>query len=142
VIILDTNVVSEVLRPIPDNGVLAWLDSLSATEVAITAITAAELSYGVRRLPEGRRRIELSEVIREIITSDFRDRIEPFDVRAADEYAEVVVERERSGQPISKSDAQIAAICRVHDAVLATRNIADFTATGIQLINPWKISDS
>jgi toxin FitB len=141
-IILDTSVVSEVLRPIPDDGVLAWLDSLSANEVSITAITAAELSYGVRRMPQGRRRIEWSEVTRDIITSDFHDRVEPFDVRAADEYAEVVVQRERRGQPISKSDAQIAAICRVHDAVLATRNIADFTATGVQLINPWKLPDS
>ena len=141
-IILDTNVVFEVLRPTPDDGVLAWLDSLSGDDVAITAITAAELSYGVRRMPEGRRKTKLSEVTYDIITSDFRDRVEPFDVRAVDKYAEVVVERELRGEPISKSDAQIAAICRVHEAVLATRNTADFIATGVQLINPWKVSDS
>lgn len=140
-IILDTNVVSEVIRPIPDASVLSWLDSQSADEIAITAITAAELRYGVRRLPEGRRQTQLSEVTHEILTADFRDRIQPFDVLAADQFAEVVVARERSGQPISTSDAQIAAICRVWDATLATRNISDFTGTGIRLIDPWKASN-
>lgn len=137
-IILDTNVVSEVIRPVPDSGVLSWLDSQPADEIAITAITAAELLYGVRHMPEGRRQAQLSEVTDEIITADFRDRVQPFDVLAADQFAEVVIARERSGQPISTSDAQIAAICRVWDATLATRNISDFTGTGIRLIDPWK----
>jgi len=138
VIILDTNVISELTRQLPDPGVISWLDSLPAGETAITAITAAELLYGVRRLPDSRRKTGLSEAIHALINTDFRDQAEPFDVLAADQYADVVTERERAGHPISTSDAQIAAICRALNATLATRNTSDFTGTGVSLINPWK----
>ena len=141
-IILDTNVISEAARPVPDSGVIAWLDSLPTEETAITAITAAELQYGVRRMPEGRRKTELSEAVNALINADFRNRVEPFDVLAADQYANVVTAREHTGQPVSISDAQIAAICRVLNATLATRNTADFTGTGVNLINPWNETDS
>ena len=141
-IILDTNVISELARPGPDPGVITWLDSLSAEETAITAITAAELRYGVRRMPDGRRKTGLSEAVNTLITVDFRDRVEPFDVLAADQYADVVTAREHAGQPISTSDAQIAAICRVLNARLATRDTSDFTGIGVNLINPWKASES
>jgi predicted nucleic acid-binding protein len=136
VIILDTNVISELTRPVPDPGVITWLDSLPAEETAITAITAAELRYGVRRIPDGRRKTGLSEAVNALLTTDFRDRVEPFDVLAADHYADVVTAREHAGQPISTSDAQIAAICRVLNAALATRNTSDFTGIGINLIDP------
>jgi predicted nucleic acid-binding protein len=142
VIILDTNVISELTSPAPDPGVIAWLDSLSADEAAITAITAAELRYGVRRMPDGHRKAELSEAVNALINADFRNRVEPFDVLAADQYADVVTRREQAGQPISISDAQIAAICRVLSATLATRNTADFIGTGVDLINPWKVAGS
>jgi predicted nucleic acid-binding protein len=138
VIILDTNVISEVARPVPDPEVVSWLDSLPTEDTAITAITAAELLYGVRRLPDGRRKTELSEAIHALINADFRDRVEPFDILAADHYADVVTGRERAGYPISTSDAQIAAICRALNATLATRNTSDFTGTGVSLIDPWK----
>jgi predicted nucleic acid-binding protein len=141
-IILDTNVISELTRPAPDPGVIAWLDSLPADEAAITAITAAELRYGVRRMPDGHRKAELSEAVNALINADFRNRVEPFDVLAADQYADVVTRREQAGQPISISDAQIAAICRVLSATLATRNTADFIGTGVDLINPWKVAGS
>jgi toxin FitB len=141
VIILDTNVISDLTRPVPDAGVMAWLDSLPAEETAITAITAAELRYGVRRMPDGRRKTELSEAVSALIHTDFRHRVEPFDVLAADQYADVVTARERAGQPISVSDAQIAAICRVLNATLATRNTSDFTGTGVNLINPWNAAE-
>jgi predicted nucleic acid-binding protein len=140
VIILDTNVISEITRPGPDPGVMAWLDSLPAEETAITAITAAELRYGVRRMPDSLRKAELSEAVNALIAADFRDRVEPFGVLAAEEYAEVVTAREQAAQPISSADAQIAAICRVLGATLATRNITDFTGTGVDLINPWTIA--
>lgn len=140
-IILDTNVISELTRPAPDPDVISWLDSLAAEEAAITAITAAELRYRVDRMPDGRRKNELSEAIHAIIHTDFRDRVESFDVRAADHYAAVVTARERCGRPISTSDAQIAAICRVHSAALATRNTPDFADTGVDLIDPWKPAD-
>jgi predicted nucleic acid-binding protein len=142
VIILDTNVISELTRPAPDPGVISWLDSLPAEETAITAITAAELRYGVRRMPDGRRKVELSEAVHLLISADFRDRVEPFDVLAADQYADVVAGRERAGHPISISDAQVAAICRVLNATLATRNTSDFTGTGVNLTDPWKAAES
>lgn len=136
-IILDTNVISELARIDPEPDVVTWLDSLPAAEVATTAITVAELLYGVARLPDGRRRAALAETIDALINEDFRGRVEPFDALAAEQYAVVVVGREKKGRPISTADAQIAAICRVHGATLATRNAGDFTDTGIGLINPW-----
>ena len=140
-IILDTNVISELTRPVPDSGVIAWLDSLPPEEAAITAITAAELRYGVRRMPDGRRKTELSEAVSALINTDFRGRVEAFDVLAADQYADVVTARERAGKPIGISDAQIASICRVLNAALATRNTSGFTGAGVNLINPWKAAE-
>jgi toxin FitB len=137
VIIIDTNVISELTRQSPEPSVISWLDSLPAADVAITAITAAELLYGVALLPDGRRKAELAEAVRAMISEDFRDRVEPFDVGAAGRYAAVVAERDRLGRPIGMADAQIAAVCRSLGASLATRNTKDFTDTGIDLINPW-----
>jgi predicted nucleic acid-binding protein len=139
VIILDTNVISELARQIPDTGVLAWLDSLEISEVATTAVTAAELRYGVARLPDGHRKRELAVVIRGILIEDFYGRVLPFDERASIRYADVVTGRERIGRPIGVADAQIAAICRDSGAILATRNTADFEETGIELVDPWKL---
>lgn len=136
-IVLDTNVLSEITRQSPDADVLAWLDSLPAAEVATTAITAAELLYGVTRLPGGHRKSALTTAIHALINEDFHGRVEPFDAPAAAQYAAVVSEREQLGRPVSAADAQIAAICRARRATLATRNIKDFEGTGIELVNPW-----
>ena len=138
-IVLDTNVISELARTIPDPGVLAWLDSLEVSGVATTAVTAAELRYGVARLPDGHRKRDLTVVIRGILTEDFRGRVLPFDERACVRYADIVTGRERIGRPIGVADAQIAAICRDLDAALATRNAADFEESGIDLIDPWNL---
>lgn len=138
-ILLDTNVLSELIRPEPDKGVTEWLDSLDPAAVATTAITAAELLYGVARLPAGRRRKQLSEAIRGLIEEDFEGRVEPFDAAAAAHYADLVSDRETAGRPISFADAQIAAICRKRGARLATRNTGDFKDTGIELLNPWQL---
>jgi len=137
VIVLDTNVISELTRNTPEPGVISWLDSLQAAEVATTAITAAELLYGVARLPGGRRKTELAEAVHELLSDDFRGRVLAFDDRAAPRYADIVSGRDQLGRPIGVADAQIAAICLVLDAALATRNTADFEETGIELINPW-----
>jgi predicted nucleic acid-binding protein len=139
VIVLDTNVISELARQVPDSGVLAWLDSLEISEVATTAVTAAELRYGVARLPDGHRKRELTVMIRGILAEDFYGRVLPFDERASARYADIVTGRERIGRPIGVADAQIAAICRDLSAILATRNTADFEETGIELIDPWKL---
>ena len=123
----------------PDPGVLSRLDSLEISDVATTAITAAELRYGVARLPEGQRKRDLTGEIRGILTEDFNGRVLPFDERASVRYADIVADRERLGRPIGVADAQIAAICRDLGAILATRNPADFEETGIEIINPWDL---
>ena len=136
-ILLDTNVVSELLRPDPDPHVLAWNESLS-DGVAITAVTLAELLTGVRLLPSGSRRTALEVAVRTAV-QPYRDTqaVLPFDDAAADRYDEIVAVRSKSGRPISVADAQIAAICRVHGAVCATRNSKDFEHTGVDLVDPW-----
>lgn len=137
-IVLDTNVISEIFRPQPDASVVAWLESLSG-DVAITAVTLAELLAGVRRLPNSRRKKALSARI-EAAVEPYRDdrSVLAFDDTAAEKYADVLVAREMAGLPISTADAQIAAICRARHATCATRNLKDFAHTGIELIDPWK----
>lgn len=136
-IVWDTNVVSELMRPEPHERVVGWTDRQPVSEVFITAITLAELWYGIGRLPTGRRRNELVEVFDDMLTEDFAGRVLAFDDVAAAHYADLVVERERRGRPISMADAQIAAICRSHGATIATRNVDDFANVGVDLVNPW-----
>ncbi|HEX5308350.1 MAG TPA: type II toxin-antitoxin system VapC family toxin [Solirubrobacteraceae bacterium] len=137
-ILLDTNVLSELVRPQPDRGVLDWLDVLDANEVATSAITVAELLYGVARLPEGRRKQQLRAAIGELIDKDMAGRVHSFDALAARHCADILDKRERMGRPMSAADAQIAAICRTLAATLATRNTSDFEDAGIELLNPWR----
>jgi predicted nucleic acid-binding protein len=139
VILLDTNILSELIRPEPDKGATEWLDSLDVATVATTAITAAELLYGVARLPSGRRKERLGEAIRGLIEEDFDGRVEAFDATAAIHYADLLSDRKRAGRPISAADAQIAAICRKLRATLATRNTSDFKDAGIDLLDPWQL---
>jgi predicted nucleic acid-binding protein len=139
VIVLDTNVISELARRVADVGVLTWLDSLEISDVATTGVTAAELRYGLARLPDGRRKRELTGVIRGILTEDFHGRVLPFDEGSSAQYANIVADRERIGRPIGVADAQIASICRDVGAVLATRNTPDFEETGVELVNPWNL---
>lgn len=136
-IVLDTNVISEILRPKPEDRVVAWMEGLTG-DVAITAVTLAELLAGVRRLPEGRRRSVLAAKINTALEPYRETRaILSFDDRAAEQYPDVLVARERAGLPIHTADAQIAAICRVYGAACATRNSKDFTGTGVDLVDPW-----
>lgn len=137
-ILLDTNVLSELLRPAPEPRVVAWVGQ-QADDLALTAITAAELLAGVAALPEGRRRTLLGhQVVTVLEDYDSRGSIVPFDLDAATHYADVLSRRRRAGRPISTPDAQIAAICRARDASLATRNVRDVEGTGIPaIINPW-----
>lgn len=139
-IVLDTNVVSELMRPTPEPDVIDWVDNWDVSDILLTAVTAAELMYGVARLPNGRRRRELRAKVEGLLAKDFRDRILPFDGQAATHYADIVAARERSGLQISMADGQIAAICRNWNAGLATRNVNDFVDTGVELINPWDLA--
>lgn len=136
-IVLDTNVVSELMRKTPEPRVVRWVDRFSASDVLITAVTAAELMYGVAVLAQGRRKRELHTKVEGLLTEDFEDQILPFDGAAAIHYTEIVATRERAGSPISMADAQIAAICRNWNVALATRNVDDFAGTGVEVVNPW-----
>jgi predicted nucleic acid-binding protein len=137
-IVLDTNVVSEVLKRLPAPQVVDWMTDLDG-DVAITSITLAELWAGVRRLPEGRRKNALGAAVdRTLAPYRGTGAILAFEERAAEQYAEVLKLREDAGLPVSTADAQIAAICRVHGATCATRNTKDFAGTGVGLVNPWE----
>ncbi|HEX4344860.1 MAG TPA: type II toxin-antitoxin system VapC family toxin [Solirubrobacteraceae bacterium] len=137
-IVLDTNVLSELMRRQPAARVVTWVDEQAADGLAVTAITVAELLHGVARLSRGARKTELAAAVAALVHEDFSGRVLPFDCEAAEHYADVVAERERQGRPISTADAQIAAISRCRGAVLATRNVRDFEATGIEVLDPWK----
>jgi predicted nucleic acid-binding protein len=137
-IVLDTNVLSELMRPDPEQAVIAWMDRQDPATLFLTAITVAEILYGIARLAEGKRKAGLRELGAAVLNEDFAGRIIPFDETAAECYADVVCERQRSGHPISMADAQIAAICRtLNGATLATRNSMDFEGIGLDLTNPW-----
>jgi len=138
VIVLDTNVASELMRAVPAPRVVAWLQQNADHDLVTTAITVAEIQYGISRLPSGRRRATLAAAAAEIFAA-FPDQILPFDVAAAHAYADIVSHRDSLGTPIEGFDAQIAAICRTRAADLATRNDKDFTDTGITVTNPWQL---
>ncbi|MFG1678122.1 type II toxin-antitoxin system VapC family toxin [Micromonospora sp. NPDC049282] len=136
-IVLDTNVVSELMRAEPAPVVLAWLRQNSGTGLHTTAVTVAEIRYGIARLPDGQRRDSLQQAANEIFAA-FPRQVLPFDLAAAGAYADVVAGRDRLGRPIDGFDAQIAAICRAQVATLATRNSKDFADTGIEVVDPWQ----
>lgn len=136
-VLLDTNVVSEMIKPTADPAVDRWLARQLEANVFLCAVTEAELRFGVAILPDGRRRDALAKVIEGIVGEDFIGRILPFDSRAAIAYATVSAARRRAGRPISTADAQIAALARSHGATLATRNLRDFEGCGVEIINPW-----
>ena len=134
-------VASELMRPSPERAVQEWVRSHEGRELCTTAITVAEILYGIERLPEGRRKEVLRSAAAEIFEV-FAEQVLPFDTaaaeQAAEQYALVVTQRAGLGLPIDGFDAQIASICRAQRAALATRNLADFRRTGVELINPWQ----
>ena len=136
-ILLDTNVVSELMRTVPAQPVLDWFAKHDAADLFISAVTEAELRTGVAILPEGQRRDRLQVAIDAMIDQDFHGRVLPFDSPAAKTYAEIAALRRAAGRPIAEADCQIAAIARATNAPVATRNVKDFDGCGIHLINPW-----
>jgi predicted nucleic acid-binding protein len=136
VIILDTNVVSELMRPEPAPQVATWVRARDRRELCMTTITLAEIRYGIARLPEGRRKQVLMDAADDVFLA-FSDQVLPIDRAAAEHYAIIASARERAGRPISGFDALIAAVCRSRSAALATRNGPDFDATGIEVVDPW-----
>ena len=137
-IILDTNVLSELMRPRPEVRVLEWTDGLHRKDIGITAVSVAEILYGIGSLPGGKKKHRLFEAATTVFDEYFFGRIFAFDHLAAVEYADIVCQRDKLGTPISMANAQIAGICRCCSAGFATRNIKDFENTGLLLINPWE----
>jgi predicted nucleic acid-binding protein len=135
-IIVNTNVVSELMKPSPAAPVIEWVRAQTGNELFTTSITLAEILYGIARLPDGRRKELLRTTSSEVFAA-FEDQVLPFDSSAATHYAEVIGGRVRLGLPIDGFDAQIASICRAHGAALATRNLKDFRHTDVSLIDPW-----
>lgn len=138
-ILLDTSVVSESLRPSPSESVAKWMRSQPRARLFISSVTAAELRRGVHILPHGKRRQGLSAAIEAIILQDFAGRALSFDLPASEHYALIVESRMNAGEPIDWADALIAAIARSRKAALATRNVRHFLGCGVELIDPWAI---
>lgn len=136
-IVLDTNVLSELMKTEPAAQVLRWVDAQVVTSLHTTSISEAEVMHGVLLLPKGKRRTAIATAAREMFDVDLGGRVLPFDSSAANVYAEILAVRRASGRPISAFDAQIAAITAVHGARLVTRNVGDFEDCGIEVIDPW-----
>ena len=136
-IILDTNVVSEPLKPSPDPSVLNWLDAHDPATFYITTINLAELIAGVEAMPLGRRREALEQALSRQVTALFERRILDFDAKAAEAFAKVASGAQAQGNPIGFADGAIAAIARARGFAVATRNVRDFRGAGIEIIDPW-----
>jgi predicted nucleic acid-binding protein len=137
-IVLDTNVLSEPMKPNPDPAVVEWIDRQNGSELFTTSTVIAELAYGISRLADGRRRQRLADSLDRLVTREYLAGIFTFDLASAMEYGVLVAEAEHSGASISIADAQIAAVCRVRGAGLATRNVKHFAGLGLELVNPWR----
>ena len=136
--ILDTNVLSETMLPAPSPRVLEWLMNQPVGELCTTAVSKAEILSGIARMPEGRRRRELQSQAEAMFDEDFDPGTLPFDAAAAEFYAGIMAARYAAGRVVGELDVQIAAIARLHNATLATRNARDFEDCGIRVVNPWE----
>lgn len=137
-IVLDTNVISEPMRRVPDDAVVGWLNGQKDTALFTTSVTVMELRFGVARLPEGKRKADLWEVLDFTLSRLIGPRILPFDTAAAIEAAQIAALAEADGAPIGPADGQIAAIARTHGFAVATRDTAPFQRAGLTVINPWE----
>jgi predicted nucleic acid-binding protein len=137
-IILDTNIVSELMRPAPERMVLQWFSSQAAEDLHVTSVTVAEILYGIELISSSRRRDVVRAGAEKMFGDVFTDRVLTFEDRAAMAFSQIASSRRRQGKSMSGTDAQIAAIARVHGATLATRNTYIFEGCGVKLINPWE----
>jgi predicted nucleic acid-binding protein len=135
-ILLDTNVLSELAKPRPDPQVVTWTRR-SATALAVPTIAVAEMAYGIEKLVAGRRQQALLDALRRLVL-EFSDRLFDFNVSAAWAYGHILADARRAGQPMAMPDAAIAAIAQANGCALATRNLKDFATTGLQLVDPWQ----
>ncbi|NOQ63983.1 MAG: PIN domain-containing protein [Methyloprofundus sp.] len=136
-ILLDTNIISELMRPAPNSIVIEWLDEQFSHELYLSAIVKAEIEMGIAILDNGKRKQTLLQAA-ELIFSNFTHRCLPFDCKTAPHYAKIIAFTKKQGRPMSVEDAQIAAIAIQNSALLATRNISDFDfLENLKLVNPW-----
>ena len=140
-IVLDTNVVSELMRPLPDSAVERWVAGRAATILFLTAISEAELRFGVAIMPAGQRRDVLESEVEAMLRDDFAGRVLPFDSDAARAYAEVAASCRAAGRPVTQSDGQIAAIARSRGMAVATRNVRHFEGMAVDVVDPWAESE-
>jgi len=139
-ILLDTNVLSELMKVSPNRQVLDWVDHHPSMNLWVSAVSKAEIALGIALLPSGKRQDTLALAADAIFADDFAERCLPFDHAAASHYAQLVAHRTRLGLPISTEDAQIAAIALTHGLRVATRNVTDFgEIAGLSVLNPWEI---
>jgi predicted nucleic acid-binding protein len=138
-ILLDTNVVSEAMKPEPAPSVRAWLDAQAAETLYLSSVTIAELMFGIGALSSGRRKEKLTAAL-DAVLDMFADRILPFDNRAARRYADLAVRARAAGKGFPTPDGYIAAIAAAHDFAVASRDTSAFTAAGLVVIDPWAIA--
>ncbi len=138
--LLDTNVVSEWVKPAPNQSVVKWLAEVNEDRVFISVITLVELRYGVERMAQGARRQRLDTWVSDELTARFADRILDINTNIADIWGRVMAHTESKGRSVKLMDACIGAIAKFHGLTLVTRNITDFESVGIKLINPWTSS--
>lgn len=136
-IVLDTNVVSEGMRPAPNAAVASWLRTVDPADLAVTTITIAEILYGLALLPNGRRRTDLTLRFKSLVENAIEDRVLAFDAGAAEYYAVIAAARRAGGRPTSQSDAMVGAIAAARGCSVATRNVADFADFGVVVVDPW-----
>lgn len=136
-LVVDTNVLSALMRPVPDTVIASWTAARATSSMHLTAVSEAELRFGLAIMPPGRRRDGLAVGLERMLRTGFANRILPFDSAAASAYAEIAAARRAMGRPMPEADCQIAAIARSRGMAVVTRNVRDFADTGIDLIDPW-----
>lgn len=141
-IVLDTNVISELMRPTPAPAVVAWVAAQSRASLYTTSINRAEILYGVAALPAGRRRVGFEAVVQAIFSEEFAGRVLPFDSSAAEHYARITMARRTAGIRIEGFDALIASVTAAAGFRIATRDVGGFEGCGLEVINPWEAAKS
>jgi predicted nucleic acid-binding protein len=138
-IIVDTNVVTETMKPAPAQAAVSWLNGEETSTLFLTTITIGEIRYGLRIMPQGKRRLQLEQGFERIVAEAFAGRILSFDEEAARHYGEVMGKRKEIGRPLSVQEGQIASIARANGCAIATRNIRDFVECGVEILNPFEL---
>ena len=136
-ILLDTNIISEVMRPRPDGRVVDWMNATASDSLFVSSVTIAEVHFGLELLPDGGRRIDLESRFEQFMLQGFDQRIVSFDMPAARVYGTLMAHRRKAGTPLASLDGQIVSIARVHGFAVATRNAGHFADCGVELVNPF-----